>query len=135
MQFDINANTRPRASVIIPAYNAVRTLPATLTALRAQTYPADRLEVIVVDDGSTDATAEVAAAGGARVLRQANAGPAAARNRGAAAASGDFVLFTDADCEPIPTWVERMVAPFADPAVVGVKGVYRTRQHSPVARF
>src|SRR5689334_9252898 len=109
MQLDINEKNELRASVVIPARNAARTLPATLAALRGQTYPADRLEVIVVDDGSADATGEVAAAGGARVLRQAPAGPAAARNRGAAAATGEIILFTDADCTPAPTWVERML--------------------------
>jgi glycosyltransferase involved in cell wall biosynthesis len=129
------AGALPRVSVVIPAYRAAQTLPAGLAALAAQTYPADRLEIIVVDDGSPDATAAVAEAGGARVLRQANRGPATARNRGALAASGDLVLFTDADCVPTPTWVERMAAPFADPAVMGVKGAYRTRQRSLAARF
>jgi cellulose synthase/poly-beta-1,6-N-acetylglucosamine synthase-like glycosyltransferase len=124
-----------RAGVIIPAWNAVKTLPRTLAALCEQTYPADRIEVIVVDDGSTDGTAEVARVSGARVLCQAHRGPAAARNLGARAASGDIVLFTDADCVPTTSWVERMLAPFSDPEVVGVKGRYRTRQRSLVARF
>src|SRR3954465_2170240 len=83
-----------RASVVIPAYNAAGVLPACLAALREQTYPADGLEIIVVDDGSEDATPIIAAAAGARVLRQPNRGPAAARNQGAAAATGDIVLFT-----------------------------------------
>ncbi|HUS17333.1 MAG TPA: glycosyltransferase [Chloroflexia bacterium] len=125
----------PWVSVIIPAYQAARTLPATLAALRQQTYPADRVEVLVVDDGSTDATAAVAAAGGARVLTQANQGPATARNRGARAAHGTILLFTDADCVPTPNWIARMVAPFADPRVEGVKGAYRTHQRGLTARF
>ena len=121
--------------MVIPAYEAAATLPACLAALRAQTFPAAHLEVIVVDDGSHDATAAVAAAGGARVVRQANRGPAAARNAGVAVAGGDVVLFTDADCVPTPGWVAQMLAPFADPAVAGVKGAYRTRQRGLVARF
>ncbi|MDQ2806271.1 MAG: glycosyltransferase family 2 protein, partial [Chloroflexota bacterium] len=125
----------PLAGVIIPAYNAAHTLPATLAALRAQTIPAAQLEVIVVDDGSTDATAAVAAAAGVRVVRRANGGPAAARNQGAAAARSPIVLFTDADCVPAPDWVAAMLAPFRDPTVVGVKGAYRTHQRSLVARF
>ena len=124
-----------RASVVIPAYNAAAHLPAALAALRAQTWPADRLEVLVVDDGSTDDTAAVARAGGARLVPAAHAGPAAARNRGAAAATGAYLLFTDADCVPEPGWVAAMCAPFADPAVVGVKGAYRTAQRGLLPRF
>jgi cellulose synthase/poly-beta-1,6-N-acetylglucosamine synthase-like glycosyltransferase len=122
-------------SVIVPAYNAAQTLDACLAALGAQTVGADAYEVIVVDDGSTDRTAAVARAHGVCLIQQANAGPAAARNRGAQAARGEILLFTDADCAPAPDWVERMAAPFADPAVMGAKGVYRTRQRSPVARM
>jgi cellulose synthase/poly-beta-1,6-N-acetylglucosamine synthase-like glycosyltransferase len=51
------------------------------------------------------------------------------------AARGDIVLFTDADCEPLPDWIERMTAPLADPRVVGVKGAYRTRQSELMARL
>lgn len=120
-------------SVIIPAYNSGQSLPACLEAIRCQTCPPD--EIIVVDDGSTDDTLVVAERFGVRVLSQAHAGPAAARNRGAGAAQGDVLLFTDADCAPAPDWVERMLAPFADLTVAGAKGEYRTGQRGLVARF
>ncbi|MDH7487996.1 MAG: glycosyltransferase [Anaerolineae bacterium] len=125
----------PTVSVVIPARNAAATLPACLDALRGQTGSPPRFEVIVVDDGSTDDTATVAEAAGARVVRIAHAGRAAARNRGAEAARGALLLFTDADCVPNPDWVSRLAAPFADASVAGARGVYRTRQRSLVARF
>lgn len=122
-------------SVIIPAYNAEDTLGSCLTALQVQSLACDQYEIIVVDDGSTDQTEEVARQYGVRLIHQPNAGPAAARNRGAQAAQGELLLFTDADCEPVPDWIERMVEPFHDPDVAGAKGVYRTRQKELVARF
>jgi glycosyltransferase involved in cell wall biosynthesis len=92
----------PLVSVVIPSYNAAATLPATLDSVLAQTWP--HVETIVVDDGSTDATGEVLAryAPRVRVIRQANAGLAAARNAGCVAASGRFIALLDADdlCEP-----------------------------------
>ena len=123
----------PWVSVVIPAYNAVATLGRCLAALSAQSRSPD--EIIVVDDGSTDDTAELARRYGVRVVRQANAGPAAARNAGARAAHGDLLLFTDADCAPAPDWVERLVATFSDSTVSGAKGVYQTAQTELVARF
>jgi len=120
-------------SVIIPAYNAAQTLPTCLAALKRQTQPPD--EIIVVDDGSQDQTAQVARANGIQILKQPHQGPAAARNLGISQARGDIVLFTDSDCEPEPTWVAEMTRPFADPRVVGVKGSYRTRQQERVARL
>lgn len=120
-------------SVIIPAYNASRTLGSCLEALHRQTLPPQ--EIIVVDDGSDDSTSSAARENGAEVLEQPHQGPAAARNLGIRQARGDLLLFTDADCIPSPTWVEEMVRPFADPKVAGVKGSYSTSQPQAVARL
>ena len=91
---------------------------------------------MVVNDGSTDNTATVVQTfAGVRLINQANAGPAAARNRGASEATGAIILFTDDDCIPMAGWLDAMLAPFVDPEVVGTKGVYRTRQNSIAARF
>jgi cellulose synthase/poly-beta-1,6-N-acetylglucosamine synthase-like glycosyltransferase len=103
--------------------------------LLQQTVERSGYEIIVVDDGSMDDTASIAQMAGVQVIRQSNRGPAAARNAGVRAARGDIVLFTDADCEPLPDWIERMTTPLADPRVVGVKGAYRTRQSELMARL
>jgi cellulose synthase/poly-beta-1,6-N-acetylglucosamine synthase-like glycosyltransferase len=123
------------ASVIVPVLNGVETIGACLTALLAQTVNDSSYEILVVDDGSTDGSAQAAARFGVIMIQQEHAGAAAARNRGAQQAKGQILLFTDADCEPMPDWIEEMLVPFANPGVVGVKGVYRTRQRSLVARF
>ncbi len=86
-----------RISAVIPAYNAQKHLGDCLASVRSQTGPFE-LEVIVVDDGSKDATASIARGhAGVICIVQANAGPSAARNTGVAAASGEFIAFLDAD--------------------------------------
>ncbi len=125
----------PLYSVVIPAYNAENTLGACLKALAAQSVPRGRFEIIVVDDGSGDRTGDIARIGADLCLRQDNAGPATARNRGAAATKGAIILFTDSDCEPTGDWLMQMTKPFADPEVAGVKGAYLTRQRELAARF
>ena len=126
---------KPLYSVIVPAYQAADSLGLCLDALNAQTVARDLYEVIVVDDGSTDGTGEIAQQAGARVIAQRNAGPAAARNAGAAAGRGDLLLFTDADCAPVPGWVAALAVPFADERVAGAKGTYLTSQRAMVPRF
>lgn len=125
-----------RASVIVPAYNAASTIEECLEALVRQTEPQSNYEIVVVDDGSTDGTADRARAFGAvRVLSACHRGPAAARNLGARLALGDVLLFTDADCAPSEAWVSELLKALQDPSIVGAKGTYRTRQTGAIARF
>ncbi len=115
---------RGRVTVLVPAFNEERTLRASVDSVLASDYP--DLELIVIDDGSTDGTAAVvedlAAKGRIRLLRQTNAGKAEALNRGLAAASGQVVLFTDADSLFRPATVRQMVRWFADPTIHAVCG-------------
>jgi glycosyltransferase involved in cell wall biosynthesis len=108
-------------SVVIPAYNAARTLGATLRALRAQ-IDAPAFELIVVDNGSRDGTADIARDYGALVLTEALRGPAAARNCGLRAARGAIVAHLDADTVPSRRWLCEMCAPFASAHTVVVAG-------------
>jgi glycosyltransferase involved in cell wall biosynthesis len=126
----------PLISVVIPAHQAEETIDRCLDALAQQTVPRASYEVIVVDDGSTDGTrARVQAQDDVCLVTQSHAGPAAARNLGIQQARGKIVLFTDADCQAAPDWVERMVGPFREDSVAGVKGAYLTCQPEIVARF
>jgi glycosyltransferase involved in cell wall biosynthesis len=112
-------------TVVIPTRDRATRLAAALDALRGQTLAPERFETVVVDDGSTDGTAEViarAAGDGSRAFRTvrlAGDGPAAARNAGWRAASSPLIVFTDDDCEPTPTWLESIArAAAANPGAV-----------------
>jgi cellulose synthase/poly-beta-1,6-N-acetylglucosamine synthase-like glycosyltransferase/peptidoglycan/xylan/chitin deacetylase (PgdA/CDA1 family) len=110
-------------SVIVPAYNEAANIAATVRSLVTNDYP--RLEVIVVDDGSTDGTAEIVQRlrlPSVRVIRQANAGKPAALNTGVANARGDLLVLVDGDTVFEPDAVGRLVQPFADPDVGAVSG-------------
>lgn len=123
-------------SVIVPAYNAESSIGDCLTALTKQTVPQSDYEIVVVDDGSTDKTSDIAQQFQVTYIREENQGPAMARNVGAQVAKGTIILFTDSDCIPQPDWIEKMLVPFKnDPEVVGVKGVYLTKQKQLAARF
>ena len=123
------------ASIIIPTFNGASRIGNCLDSLMEQTAGRN-IEILVVDDGSTDNTANVVRGySSVRLVSQANAGPASARNRGALEAQGKILLFTDDDCVPMPDWLEAMLGPFKDADVVGVKGIYRTHQKSLAARF
>jgi glycosyltransferase involved in cell wall biosynthesis len=128
--------SRPLVSIVVPAHHASETIDRCLDALSRQTVPRESYEIIVVDDGSSDGTRiRVESHAGGRLLTQARSGPAAARNLGVQHANGGIVLFTDADCEPAPDWIEQMLVPFREEQVVGVKGIYLSHQRETVARF
>jgi glycosyltransferase involved in cell wall biosynthesis len=103
---------KPLISCIIPVFNGERYLAEALDSILAQTYRP--IEIIVVDDGSTDGTRELVASYGdqVRYLWQPNSGPATARNQGLSAASGEFVAFLDADDLWHPEKLERQLARF-----------------------
>jgi GT2 family glycosyltransferase len=109
----------PRVSVLLCTYNGAGTLEETCTAISEITYP--NMEVIVVDDGSTDASAEIAARHGFTVISTVNHGLSSARNTAVAAATGEIVAFVDDDAMPDPDWLTYLVDTFrrSDFAAVG----------------
>jgi len=124
-----------KISVIIPSYNASRTIRQCLKAATSQAY--SDYEVIVVDDASTDETAQLAEKFPVRLIRQSyNQGAAAARNRGAKEGKGELFVFTDSDCVPPRDWLQKITGYFKDPQAVSVSGMYQTEnKNSPQARF
>ncbi len=126
---------RVRCSVIVPVYNGEKTIERCLDALASQDLASTDYEIIVVDDGSHDNTPQVVddwrgrhPSIRTRLIQQENAGPAAARNYGAREANAQLLLFTDADCAPLPHWIVALSRPFDDETVVGAKGAYVTEQ-------
>jgi GT2 family glycosyltransferase len=107
----------PLISVVIPARNAAATIPRTLEALAAQDVDGP-YEVIVVDNGSADETAEIAERAGVTVIRQGRDRPGAARNRGVEAAGAAAIAFTDADCFPEPGWLSAGLRALGDAELV-----------------
>ena len=104
-----------KVSVIIPLYNKALHVRNALTSISRQSY--EDWEGIVVDDGSTDGSAEVAASfpdKRFRIIRQPNAGPGAARNRGITEARGQYLAFLDADDEWFPDYLDTAVRLFGE---------------------
>ena len=123
-----------RASVVIPTRNGGDRIPDLLAALGRQ-QAVKPWEITVVEDGSNTVVPPPGGTPEVRILRQPQRGPGAARNRGAAVATGEFLVFLDDDCLPRPEWLEEMLAPCVDPRVVGVKGAYTTAQGGVVPLF
>jgi glycosyltransferase involved in cell wall biosynthesis len=103
----------PTATVVVPAYNAERTIDECVRSLLDLRYPEGALELIVVDNGSSDATAGRLRTYGdrVRVMQASRRGPSAARNAGLRGAEGEVVAFTDADCRVEPDWLARLAEP------------------------
>lgn len=129
-------------SIIVPVYNGAMTITRCLDALAQQNIASLCYEIIVVDDGSQDQTPLIVnqwidnhPQHRARLVNQVNAGPAAARNHGAKVAQASLLLFTDADCAPLPNWIEALTIVFQDSSITGAKGAYLTTQSALVPRF
>src|SRR4051794_3469484 len=110
----------PRVSVVVCTYNGEATLDECLTGATALDYP--DYEVVVVSDGSTDATAEIARARGVRLIETPNRGLSSARNTGLGAATGEIVAYLDDDARPDSAWLRHLVVPLADDACAAAGG-------------
>ena len=111
----------PKVSVVVASYNGARTLKACLDSLTRLNYP--DYEIILVDDGSTDGTPEIARSfPGIRCVRQDNHGLSVARNTGIAAAAGEIVAFTDSDCRADEDWLHYLVSGLVSSEFVGMGG-------------
>jgi GT2 family glycosyltransferase len=112
----------PSVSVVVPARDAQDTLPALLRELMAQVAGREDAEAIVVDSGSRDRTAELAASAGARVVFESCPGAPAARNAGVRAARGELIVFLDSDCVPRADWLDTLVRGLRDAPQFGAVG-------------
>jgi glycosyltransferase involved in cell wall biosynthesis len=115
----------PRFSIVVPCFNEVAYLPATLRSLQSQTYPGN-FEIVVVDNNCTDATADIAHAFGVRVVTEPTTGVCWARQRGTTESRGDIVISADADTTYAPGWLATIDQRFGDDeTVVAVAGPCR----------
>ncbi len=112
----------PYVSIVMAAYNEEKDLGRCIESLKNQDYPKYKIEIIVVDNNSTDRTAEIIKSHGARYILETNRGRAEARNTGIRLARGDIIVIIDADCVAESGWMRRLVAGFVDPRVGIVAG-------------
>ena len=123
-------------SVVICAHNEEKGIAKCIEGVKNQTYPKDNYEIIVVDNASSDKTAEVAKDLGVRVVFEKNKGIAYARQRGAESAKGDIVAFTDADTLVPKNWLEKIADAFEkDEKLVGFGGTYKINTGTFISKF
>lgn len=128
-----------RIAVVASAYNEAKVIEGFVEAIFSQTKMPD--EVVVVDDGSKDKTSEILERLAKKhprlkVIKQKNAGPAAARNKAWKNADAEICVFTDADCVPEKNWIEKLLKPFSDLSVGATAGTYKTiNEENLLARF
>ena len=123
----------PAISIVIPVRNGEEVLARCLRGLANQSLAPREYEVIVVNDGSIDASARIAREYGARLFSQPPCGTSTARNRGVEEAGGTVVLFTDADCVPDRDWVEALSRPLLQSQAAGAVGRCCSEQSQWVA--
>jgi len=121
-------NSQPLVSVIVPVFNNADGISLLLGALETQSYDNRNYEIIIVDNGSQDGTFEVTSLVASnsnatiKVTKELRVGAYAARNKGVAEAAGEILAFTDSDCIPTPTWLERGVAALKTSSSDGAAG-------------
>lgn len=120
----------PSISVVVPVRNGETMIGGCVASLLAQQYPADRFEIIVVDNGSTDGTAQCVADCPVLLLRCPVPGASAARNVGVRHSTAEIVAFTDADCIADPGWLRGLAAAFEDASVGAAGGPIESFVHS-----
>jgi glycosyltransferase involved in cell wall biosynthesis len=119
-----SADGLPFVSVIVPVLNGEETVGDCVVSLLAVDYPVERREILIVDNGSTDRTAEIIRTYPVRYLREDRRGAAAARNRGIEESAGSILAFTDADCLVTRCWLRELVEGFTDPTIGAVEGEF-----------
>ena len=122
-------------SIVVPVRNSRELLERCLESLSQQTVARSDYEIIVVDDGSSDGSAEVARKRGARAFQQEKKGAGAARNRGIREARGEVILFLDADCEANADWIAKISEPIGNESVDATVGRFISDQENWVARL
>ncbi|MCJ7768188.1 glycosyltransferase family 2 protein [Candidatus Bathyarchaeota archaeon] len=126
--------TLPFVSVVIPAHNEENQITKCLESVVGTGY--QNLEIIVIDDNSTDGTAEVASRYATQVItRRSRGGIAAARNNGLQVVRGEIVAFVDADCVVDESWLHMLLSHYRDSKIAGVGGVIGTRESSLFAKY
>jgi cellulose synthase/poly-beta-1,6-N-acetylglucosamine synthase-like glycosyltransferase len=115
-------STNPFVSVVVPVRDGESTIAECIDAILATDYPADRREILIVDNGSTDDTASLIQSRPVRYLGEPNLGVSNARNRGIAESTGEILAFIDADCIVEPQWLTEIAQAFEDPDVGCVAG-------------
>ena len=125
----------PSATVVVPVYNSQGTIAACIESLLNLKYPREKLEIIIVDNGSSDDTAAIASRYPVRVLREEQRGAAAARNCGIREARGEYIAFTDSDCQVAPDWLHELVRAAIEHKSDAVGGRIVGTVSNPIARF
>lgn len=118
----ITSEIRPTVSIVVPVRNGVATIGNLLESLLKIEYDKNRLEIVVVDGGSTDGTGDIVAKFPVKLLTQEGEGLNGGRNTGIRSSAGEIVAFTDADCTVPKNWINKIVENFNDPKVGCVGG-------------
>ncbi|MBL7196911.1 MAG: glycosyltransferase [Candidatus Omnitrophica bacterium] len=112
----------PKVSIIVPVYNGEKTLSLCLDSLMNLNYPKEKLEIIVVDNNSTDGTKDITKRYSVKYVFENKKGEFTARNAGTKSSSGEFIAFTDADCIVDKDWIERLIKGFDSNDIAGCGG-------------